>query len=98
MQATQTEVRDSFITERVREDSPAVGMISNEEREQMIAAAAYRRYEQRAGAAGDPLQDWLEAEKEVDALLSTSAAQGAHGKKGSRLLALRHARRVPGPD
>ena len=81
MPTNQIEVCDSLVTERAGEDLPAAGLISKEEREQMIATAAYRRYAQRAGAPGDPLQDWLEAEKEVDATLSTRAAPGAHAKK-----------------
>jgi Protein of unknown function (DUF2934) len=36
-------------------------------REERIRQAAYRRFESRGGAQGDPLQDWLEAEAEVDA-------------------------------
>ncbi len=35
-------------------------------REQMIAEAAYYRAENRAFEAGDELQDWLQAESEVD--------------------------------
>jgi hypothetical protein len=45
-------------------DVPA--QVSPEERHRLIAAAAYRRYEQRGGAPGDPVNDWLEAEREVD--------------------------------
>jgi len=36
----------------------------------MIAEAAYYRAEKRQFALGDPLQDWLEAEAEVDQILS----------------------------
>jgi hypothetical protein len=35
------------------------------ERHRLIAEAAYRRAERR-GFAGDPLSDWLEAEREID--------------------------------
>ncbi len=56
-------------------DPPAA--VSAEERQRMIAAAAYRRYERRAGAPGDPLTDWLEAEQEVDRSLRQQRADFA---------------------
>ncbi len=43
--------------------------ISSEERWKMIAIAAYHRAEKRGFAPGSELQDWAEAEKEVDELL-----------------------------
>lgn len=65
MQRVLTEIQDPTAgNDRGAADPPAV--VSLEERHQMIAAAAYRRYEQRAGAPGDLLNDWLEAEREVD--------------------------------
>ncbi len=42
----------------------------------MIADAAYRRAE-RAGFQGDPVADWLGAEREIDALLDASLARKA---------------------
>ncbi|HTP94896.1 MAG TPA: DUF2934 domain-containing protein [Burkholderiales bacterium] len=38
-------------------------------RRRMIEAAAYHRAEQRGFQGGDPVEDWLAAEAEVDALL-----------------------------
>jgi hypothetical protein len=35
----------------------------------MIAEAAYYKAEQRGFAGGDPLQDWLDAEAEIDRIL-----------------------------
>jgi hypothetical protein len=55
----------------------AQGGISTEQRWQMIAEVAYRRYEQRGKGCGDPVTDWLEAEKEVDSLLSEHGAAGS---------------------
>lgn len=49
-------------------------MVSSEERRSMIEQAAYLRAERRGFQGGDPLADWLESEKEVDALLSRGAA------------------------
>lgn len=38
-------------------------------RQRMIAEAAYMRAESRNFQGGDPVQDWLEAEKQVDSVL-----------------------------
>jgi hypothetical protein len=43
--------------------------ITSEERWKMIAVAAYHKAEQRGFAPGGELQDWAEAEQEVDELL-----------------------------
>jgi len=43
--------------------------ISNEQRRQMVADAAYFRAERRGFNGGDPLLDWVEAETEIDARL-----------------------------
>lgn len=45
---------------------PKAGNVSTEQREHMIAEAAYYLAEQRGFHDGDPLQDWLDAEKEID--------------------------------
>lgn len=49
--------------------------INPEIRYQMIAEAAYLRAEQRGFNGGDPLEDWLAAEHEVDLLLAERATQ-----------------------
>jgi hypothetical protein len=36
------------------------------ERQRRVAEAAYYRYLMRGDAPGDPLQDWLQAEAEID--------------------------------
>lgn len=43
--------------------------ISTDERWRMIAQAAYLRANERGFSGGDPLSDWLAAEKQVDAKL-----------------------------
>ena len=54
--------------------TPAVTRsVSADQRHTMIAESAYRRAESRGFLGGDPMQDWLEGEKEVDALLSRAA-------------------------
>ena len=50
--------------------SPPPPAVSPSERRERIARAAYRRAEQRGPGPSDPLQDWLAAEREVDALLA----------------------------
>jgi len=45
--------------------------ITASEREQLIAEAAYYRAERRGFQGGDPVQDWIEAEVEVERTLST---------------------------
>jgi hypothetical protein len=47
--------------------------LSVDQRLAMIAKFAYFRAEQRGFHTGDPMADWLESEKEVDALLSRGA-------------------------
>src|ERR1043165_2649181 len=46
--------------------------VGPQERERLIAEAAYRRAEQRNFTAGDPLDDWLQAEREIDRSLGES--------------------------
>lgn len=55
----------------------ATPAVTADERRGMIACAAYLRAEGRAFAAGNETEDWLEAEREIDALLGGghSAAQ-----------------------
>ena len=43
--------------------------VSPEERWHMIAVAAYLRAEKRGFTGGSEIDDWTEAEKEIDALL-----------------------------
>jgi uncharacterized protein YegL len=40
--------------------------VTPDERHRMIEEAAYHRAEQRGFTDGDPLQDWLEAEAQVE--------------------------------
>ncbi len=43
--------------------------LSAEERRRLIAEAAYLRAEQRGFIGGDPVQDWMEAEADLDSRL-----------------------------
>ena len=44
--------------------------VTSEERQKMIAEAAFLRAERRGFAGGDPTDDWLWAEAEIDKILS----------------------------
>jgi len=56
-----------------RKTATVTPTVSADQRHAMIAERAYLRAELRGFQGGDPLEDWLEGEKEVDALLSQSA-------------------------
>ncbi|MDX1811083.1 MAG: DUF2934 domain-containing protein [Gammaproteobacteria bacterium] len=56
-----------MITEELSELTES--LVSPEEREEMIAEAAYYRAQQRGFAPEGKEQDWLEAEKVVDEML-----------------------------
>lgn len=45
------------------------GPVDTAERARLVAEAAYLRAERRGFSGGDPQQDWLEAEAEVDRML-----------------------------
>lgn len=49
--------------------------VSAEERQRMIAEAAYYRALARGFVGGDPLEDWLAAEAEIDRALAHRAPQ-----------------------
>ncbi|WP_455212577.1 DUF2934 domain-containing protein [Kaarinaea lacus] len=50
----------------------AIINVSEDQRLGMIAEAAYFKAEKRGFAGGNPVDDWLAAESEVDALLSNT--------------------------
>jgi hypothetical protein len=56
-----------------RPTTASIPTVSAEQRHALIAEAAYRRAEQRGFEGGDAVADWLDSEKEVDALLSRTA-------------------------
>lgn len=71
---TRTPASSSGATARKRRKAAAVTpTVSAEQRHAMIAERAYLLAERRGFQGGDPVQDWLEGEKAVDALLSRSA-------------------------
>ena len=48
-----------------------------EEREYMIAEAAYFRAERRGFAPGNEMEDWLQAETEIDSLIQSGGSRSA---------------------
>jgi hypothetical protein len=73
--AARRPIVDPSAAPRVSAEHASAGRVSGEARQAMIAKAAYLRAERRGFAPGREEEDWLAAEKEVDALLS--AGQGA---------------------
>jgi hypothetical protein len=53
--------------------APAPTPVTPEERSQLIAVAAYLRAESRGFAYGNEVEDWLCAEREVDARLAEAS-------------------------
>lgn len=51
---------------------PVLPDVDTEQRWQMIAEAAYFMAEQRGFSGGDPVEDWLAAESEIDTLFYTT--------------------------
>jgi hypothetical protein len=73
----------------VRRDSPGSGEVpvAPRERQQLIATAAYFRAQQRGFIPGGELQDWLQAEAEVDRFLlgeQSSGSTPSRNKPGRR--------------
>ena len=56
-------------TPRTDAARPNARTVTQEQRRQMIAEAAYYRAEKRGFTGADPMADWLEAEAEVDRYL-----------------------------
>lgn len=55
---------------RTRAQVDTESPVTAEERQKMIAVAAYLRAESRGFVGGDPNDDWLTAEAEIDQILS----------------------------
>ncbi len=55
--------------ETAQDDLPPSALVTPEERRRMIAERAYLKAVGRGFQGGSPVQDWLEAEAEVDGLL-----------------------------
>lgn len=60
--------------QRVAAGANGHATVSPAERLQMVAQAAYFRAERRGFAPGGECDDWVQAEREIDELLRSSAA------------------------
>ena len=71
--AKKTVAKKKVATKKVSKKAGTQGKakVTPEQRLEMIAVAAYLKAEKRGFAAGYELDDWNEAEKEVDASLSS---------------------------
>jgi Protein of unknown function (DUF2934) len=67
--------RTTSRSDQLTANFPSGAEVSHETRRAMIAEAAYLRAEQRGFASGYEVEDWLLAEREVDALLSAHRGQ-----------------------
>ena len=69
--AAKNAVRKKTTTKKgsMKSTTPSSLDITPEERWKMIAVAAYHKAEKRGFATGHEIDDWTEAEKEIDALL-----------------------------
>ncbi|HSI56752.1 MAG TPA: DUF2934 domain-containing protein [Ideonella sp.] len=54
-------------------DNDLASLLAAPSREELIRQAAHRRYLARGMTEGDPVQDWLEAEAEVDGAIKPGA-------------------------
>ena len=61
-----------------------------ERRESMIAEAAYFRAERRGFQDGDPVADWLEAEAEINAQVSSAGPGLQDAEQASEMAASEH--------
>lgn len=59
----------------------AVAAASVEERRRMIAEAAYFRAERRGFAIGGELEDWIQAEAEIDRLMELGGSRSKHSQR-----------------
>lgn len=65
-------------TQITRPDERAQAAISADDRQRRVAEAAYFRAQQRNFSNGDPVADWLEAERQVDSeMLSADQSEDA---------------------
>jgi hypothetical protein len=57
--------------------------VTAEERRQLIATTAYLRAERRGFAPGSEMEDWFEAEAEIDKMLGKRVAGQSSQSKGA---------------
>lgn len=81
----QQEIREGQVNVKHLADAAKTAVfgvqVTEEQREQMIREAAYFRAARRGFAEGDSAQDWIVAEKEIDALLEKQAGVVGRARK-----------------
>lgn len=65
---TSTRKTENKAGKPTKSDMPSI-KITPEERWKLIAVTAYHKAENRGFASGGEMQDWIEAEKEIDQLI-----------------------------
>ena len=75
VKAKKPAARDPFSDQAPYAKSKIALGVTPEERQHMIAIAAYVRAEKRGFAGGDAVDDWLHAEAEIDTLLRKKQRQ-----------------------
>jgi len=60
-----------------RDPVPQEGVVGPEARGQMISEAAYYRAARRGFAPGNEMEDWLQAEIEIDSLIESGGSRSA---------------------
>lgn len=70
IRARENEKKNPVASETFERDLNQPEKVSAELRHQMIAEAAFLQAEKRGFQGGDPVSDWLEAEKSVDRSLT----------------------------
>jgi hypothetical protein len=86
MPKKQVKQRRALVTEKSPVQTsmePSAGLeaaaaVSPEERRSMIAEAAYFRAERRGFAVGGELEDWVQAEGEIDRLTELGGSHSRH--------------------
>lgn len=71
---------DRPTTDRLAVERTVVAAIAVTDRHRLIAQCAYYRAERRGWVAGRELEDWLAAEREIDAMLAARGAAPTAGK------------------
>jgi hypothetical protein len=69
---------DSAGTERSSAAESSSVEVSGDERHQLVSKAAYYRAERRRFTPGHELEDWFDAEVEIDKMLSLNSPSRAH--------------------
>jgi hypothetical protein len=69
--APPDEIRSSRPKMEIVAAIPAAAEVTSEERRHLVSEAAYYRAERRSFAPGFELDDWLNAESEIEMMLST---------------------------